>query len=307
MGDQRTISVITATLMVACIPGSLHAVTIDCAPLKPGRTTDSTIEDTIKGQANLLVRALGSGSIENSYRQVEADTLARYPGADKLLLWREYIYVSCALIASSSKWSDDDKWDKWMRLMNRWGDQPPDANSAKALQGSQPLSSANVPMPTTEQRPIVGGIALGASLAEVQSRKDISLSLDSDGNPYGEEVFTFAYGSPPSRHLDGRVVFGTRDDVVDSITVTHILDSDSCADSAMAGMVLSQEIHEWGAPLQRVVSQGAGGKDGETKSFTFRRGNTDTVLVLQTSAGPVCRVSMNYQTSLSGDNTSAKR
>jgi hypothetical protein len=264
---------------------------------------DSTIEDTVKGQANILVRALGSGSVENGYRQVEADTLARYPAADKLMLWREYIYVSCSLIASSSKWSDDDKWDKWMRLLNRWSDAPPDLSSTKAPQGSQPPPPTSGPpsMPSADQRPIVGGIALGANLTEVQSRRDISLSLDSDGNPYGEEVFTFAYGAQPSRHLDGRVVFGIRDNAVNSITVTHILDSDPCADSPTAGMILNQEVHDWGAPMQGVTSQGNGSRDDATKSFTFRRGSTNMVLVLQTSAGPVCRVSMNYQTALSRD------
>jgi hypothetical protein len=217
------------------------------------------------------------------------------------MLWREYMYVSCSLIASSSKWSDDDKWDKWMRLLNRWSDGPLDASSAKAPQGPQPLPPTNghSSAPTAEQAPVVGGIALGASLTEIQSRRDIGLSLDSDGNPYGEEVFTFAYGAPPSRHLDGRVLFGVRDGAVDSITVTHIFKSAPCADSAAAGLILNQEVHDWGAPVQRVVSQGDG-KEDETKSYTFRRGATHMVLVLQTSAGPVCRVSMNYQTALSG-------
>ncbi len=304
----RLRSLIAPVLILCSVSGPVLAATIDCAPLRPGAPVDSNVEDTVKGQANILLRSLGSGSIENGYRQVESDTLARYPGADKLLLWREYIYVSCTLLAGSSHWSDDDKWDKWMRLMNRWSAAPPtdSAPTRNSPSPPQPPSPPSTDAPSSAAatpamtRLAIGGIGLGTSLTQIQARKDISLSLDADGNPYGEETFTFAYGpSPGARQLDGDVVFGLRGDVVSSITVTHTLGSTSCADSVTAAMILNEQIHDWGTPLRRLVPAASGAAGDETASYAFRRNDTDMVLVLQTSSASggalVCRVSMNYQ------------
>jgi hypothetical protein len=295
----RLCSLVASGLIFCGVPGLVCAATIDCAPLRPGSQVDSTVEDTIKGQANILLRSLGSGSVENGYRQVESDTLARYPSADKLLLWREYIYVSCTLLAASSHWSDDEKWDKWMRLMNRWSAAPStDTASAPAVPSppqpsAETPSAAAAPVPT---QPVIGGVGLGTSLAQIQVRKDISLSLDSDGTLYGEETFTFTYGL---RQLDGDVVFGLRGDAVYSITVTHTLGSTRCADSATAAMILDDQIHDWGAPLRHVVP--GDGTGGETTSYSFSRNGIDMVLVLQTSSransASLCRVSLNYQRS----------
>src|SRR5271166_5878892 len=77
---DRLCSLVAVGLIFCGVPGPMRAATIDCAPLRPGAQVDSTVEDTIKGQANILLRSLGSGSVENGYRQVESDTLARYPG-----------------------------------------------------------------------------------------------------------------------------------------------------------------------------------------------------------------------------------
>jgi hypothetical protein len=101
--------------------------------------------------------------------------------------------------------------------------------------------------------------------------------------------------------LDGDVVFGLRGDAVSSITVTHMLGSTSCADSATAAMILNEQIHDWGGPLRRLVPAPGAGAGGEITSYTFSRNGIDVVLVLQTSSSAdgasLCRVSMNYQRS----------
>jgi hypothetical protein len=305
----RLYSLLAAALILSGLPGSLSAATIDCAPLRPGSPADSTIEDTVKAHANLLLRALGSGTIENGYRQVEADTAAKYPNADKLLLWREYLYVSCTLLAASSHWSDDDKWDRWMRLMNRWSAEPPAEAAPVATppppsQPSPPTAGYKpAPANSGATKPLIGGIGLGTGLAQIQMRKDIALSLDSDGNPYGEETFTFAYGQAPgARQLDGDVVFGLRDNAVASITVSHTLHSTSCEDSGTAAAILNQQIHDWGAPLRRTAPTPANDVNGGTSTYTFRADDTDMVLVFRTLPGaggaPICRASINYQRSV---------
>ena len=293
----RLYSLIAVGLVFCSAAARVRGATIDCVPLRPGPQVDSSVEDTIKGQANILLRSLGSGTIENGYRQVQSDTLARYPGADKLLIWREYIYVGCTLLAASSQWSDDDKWDKWMQLMNRWSAAPPTDSAPVALKSpaaaDPPLSDDATPVAA---RLVIGGVGLGTSLAQLQARKDIGLSLDADGNPYGEETFTLTYGP---RQLDGDVVFGLRSGVVYSITVTHMLGFTSCADSPTASLILKEQIHDWGTPIRRVVSGESDGTGGQTASYTFRRNDMDMVLVAQTpsrsNGQSACRISLNYQ------------
>ncbi len=281
------------------------AASINCVPLQPGSPANAVIEDTVKAQANVLLRSLGSGSIENGYRHVESDALAKYPSADKLMLWREYIYVSCTLLAASSQWNDDEKWDKWMQLMNRW-DSAPEHDPAS----SPSRADVGRPAPALSgaASPVIGGIGLGTALSQLRDRKDIALSLDADGNTYGEELFTFFYGMSSGRPVDGNVVFLVKGNVVASITVTHALDGIRCADSTVADMILNQQIRDWGSPVRRVAIPGSAtaasasetsASASETDSYTFRRDNTDMVLVLDTSraaAGdPQCRVSINYQ------------
>jgi hypothetical protein len=188
-----------------------------------------------------------------------------------------------------------------MQLINRWGAAPPTDAAPSPVKPALPSAeppSAGAATPAVA-RPVIGGVGLGTSLGQIQARKDIALSLDADGNPCGEETFTFTYGL---RQLDGDVVFGLWGDTVSSITVTHTLSSTNCADSATAAMIVNQQIRDRGAPLRRVVPAAAGGTGGETASYTFRRNNTDVVLVLQTSSSQgdasICRVSMNYQRSV---------
>lgn len=287
-----------AALAVALVGGAVvpaFAGSINCTPLQPGSPADAVIEDTVKAQANVLLRSLGSGSIENGYRHVESDALAKYPGADKLMLWREYIYVSCTLLAASSQWNDDEKWDKWMQLMNRW-DTAPGSDAASSQ------TRADVDHPAAgAASPVIGGIGLGTTLSQLRARKDIALSLDSDGNTYGAELFTFFYGTSPGRPVDGTVIFRVKGNIVTSITVTHTLNGVRCADSSIADMILNQQIRDWGSPVRRVAlaAPASPTTDLGTDSYTFRREGMDMVLVLDTfraaTGDPQCRVSINYR------------
>jgi hypothetical protein len=98
---------------------------IDCGPLKPIGGLDQQVEDNLKGQANILFRSLGAGEFENGYKSVETDTLSKYPNADKLLLWRSSLYFACVLVASSKQWTDDQRWEKFMILLDKYNGPPP--------------------------------------------------------------------------------------------------------------------------------------------------------------------------------------
>jgi hypothetical protein len=84
---------IVFVLWVFCLGPASGFAAIDCGPVKPGPTTDTSIEDNLKGHAQIILKSLGSGDIESGYKQTEADTLNKYPNADQLVLWRSYIYL----------------------------------------------------------------------------------------------------------------------------------------------------------------------------------------------------------------------
>jgi hypothetical protein len=108
-----------------CLCPTSGFAAIDCGPLKPGTTTDTSIEDNLKGHAQVILKSLGSGEIENGYKQTEADTLNKYPNADQLVLWRSYIYLTCSLLQSSTQWNDDQKYDRLIQLINLYNRPPP--------------------------------------------------------------------------------------------------------------------------------------------------------------------------------------
>jgi hypothetical protein len=76
------------TFTFVCLAPEMGLAAVDCSPVKPNTGTDKTIEDNLKGHAEVILKSLGSGDIENGYKQTEADTLSKYPNADQLLLWR---------------------------------------------------------------------------------------------------------------------------------------------------------------------------------------------------------------------------
>jgi hypothetical protein len=97
---------------VVPLPSETGLAAIDCGPVKPGTTTDTSIEDNLKGHAQVILQSLGSGEIENGYKQTEADTLSKYPNADQLVLGRSYIYITCSLLQYTSQGSDDQKFER---------------------------------------------------------------------------------------------------------------------------------------------------------------------------------------------------
>ena len=122
------------TLTFVCLAPEMGLAAVDCSPVKPNTGTDKTIEDNFKGHAEVILKSLGSGDIENGYKQTEADTLSKYPNADRLLLWRSYIYIACSPLQSSSQWSDDQKFEKLIELINLYNKPPP----TPAAQNAEP-------------------------------------------------------------------------------------------------------------------------------------------------------------------------
>jgi hypothetical protein len=125
------------TLVVVCLAPEIGFAAVDCSPVKPNTGTDKTVEDNLKGHAQVILKSLGSGDIENGYKQTEADTLSKYPNADQLLLWRSYIYIACSLLQSSSQWNDDQKFEKLIQLINLYNKPPP----TEAAQNAEPRNS----------------------------------------------------------------------------------------------------------------------------------------------------------------------
>jgi hypothetical protein len=113
------------TFTFVCFAPQMGLAAVDCTPVKPNTGTDKTIEDNLKGHAEVILKSLGSGEIENGYKQTEADTLSKYPNADQLLLWRSYIYIACSLLQSSSQWNDDQKFEKLIQLIKLYNTPPP--------------------------------------------------------------------------------------------------------------------------------------------------------------------------------------
>lgn len=114
-----------SAVFLAGLGGRQTLAAIDCTPLKPSSPVDTTIEDNLRGHAQVILRSLGSGDIENGFRETQSDTLSKYPHADELLLWRSYIYIACSLMQTSTQWSDDQKYDRLIRLMRESSHSPP--------------------------------------------------------------------------------------------------------------------------------------------------------------------------------------
>jgi hypothetical protein len=127
--------------IVLCIsPERGFAAAIDCSPVKPNSGTDTSIEDNFKGHAQVILKSLGSGEIENGFKQAQADALSKYPNADQLLLWRSYIYIACALLQNSTQWNDDQKFEKLIQLIALYNKPPPADVSQKNTEAQNSLT-----------------------------------------------------------------------------------------------------------------------------------------------------------------------
>jgi hypothetical protein len=47
-----------------CLAPEMGLAAVDCSPVKPNTGTDKTIEDNLKGHAEVILKSLGSGDIE---------------------------------------------------------------------------------------------------------------------------------------------------------------------------------------------------------------------------------------------------
>lgn len=155
-------------LLVYCVTVTSARAAIDCEAVKPNTGTDRSIEDNFKGQANILFKSLGSGEIENGYRKVESDVLSKYPHADQLLLWRSYLYVTCTLLASSTQWTDDQKFQKLKELITLSIGPPP-------TQAPQPSTSQATP---PSKPPIVAMTNHGTNVRPGLSGREVAQILD---------------------------------------------------------------------------------------------------------------------------------
>jgi hypothetical protein len=124
-------AIIFVVVSTGCLSPLSGFAAIDCGPVKPGATADTSIEDNLKGHAQVILKSLGSGDIENGYKQTEADTLSKYPNADQLVLWRSYIYIACSLLQTSSQWNDDQKFERLIQLIKLYN-QPPPTDTAQS-------------------------------------------------------------------------------------------------------------------------------------------------------------------------------
>jgi hypothetical protein len=129
---------ILAVALLVSLAGLTNArgAEIDCAPLKPIGGLDQQVEKNLQGQANILYRSLGAGEFDKNYKSVETDTLSKYPNADKLLIWRSALYFTCTFIASSKQWTDDQKWEKFMLLLDKNNGPPPSPGATSREKGA---------------------------------------------------------------------------------------------------------------------------------------------------------------------------
>ena len=56
-------------IFLCAVPEIGLAAAIDCSPVKPSNGTDTNIEDNFKGHAQVILKSLGSGEIENGFKQ----------------------------------------------------------------------------------------------------------------------------------------------------------------------------------------------------------------------------------------------
>jgi hypothetical protein len=95
----------------------------DCEALRPHQAVNSEVSNDIK--ANAAVRwKIGSGEFENQYKKVQEDVLSKYPNADRLYIWSEFIYFECTLL-QKSHFSDTEKQKQFQLLMDKATKGPP--------------------------------------------------------------------------------------------------------------------------------------------------------------------------------------
>lgn len=75
----------------------------DCPP---PMTKREDIERTIKGHANVLTKAIGSGNFEYLYKKKENEVLSKYPNADKVFIDSYFLYILCKEIHKSENLKD---------------------------------------------------------------------------------------------------------------------------------------------------------------------------------------------------------
>jgi hypothetical protein len=52
---------VIVTLTFVCLAPAIGLAAVDCSPVKPNTGTDNTIEDNLKGHAQVILKSLGSG------------------------------------------------------------------------------------------------------------------------------------------------------------------------------------------------------------------------------------------------------
>ena len=117
---------------------------VDCSPLAPSTGVDRDVEGKLSGKAELLLKSIGSTALDGEYKNIQKDVLHEYPNADELVMWKSFLYVTCSLVANSRQWDDNQKFDKYMAIMDRWRQPPP------------PVSPSPVIHPTPSPAPFNG-------------------------------------------------------------------------------------------------------------------------------------------------------
>ena len=97
----------------------------DCGPPRPSQPVNTEVADKTKADANVLLKSLGSGAIENDYRRIQADVLSQYPNADRVHVWDSFVYMLCTLLRSSPSLSEAEKLDRYQVLVDTWRTERP--------------------------------------------------------------------------------------------------------------------------------------------------------------------------------------
>lgn len=100
----------------------------DCTPLRPSQPVNTDVANKTKADANVLLKSLGSGGIENDYRRIQADVLSQYPNADRVHIWDSFVYMLCTLLRSSTALSDAEKLDRYQVLVDKWRTERPSSD-----------------------------------------------------------------------------------------------------------------------------------------------------------------------------------
>ncbi len=113
----------------------------DCEPLRPEQPINSEIVDQTKASGNILFKKLGSAEIANAFRHIEQDVQSKYPNADRVYIWRCFIYLECTLLKSSHL-SDQEKQAKFAALMDSYVKSPPPSNGPASSPSAVETSAA---------------------------------------------------------------------------------------------------------------------------------------------------------------------